>query len=98
MLDAWKRGYRATGWLSSRSWLAPIDLISAMSQPDHAPYLFLDIAFVSQLGYCDARERRINRLFGQSNELAGILLIALGEGNEQLGLERRVLHLIISRS
>ena len=69
-----------------------------MSQPDHTPYLFLDIAFISQLGYGDTRERGIDSLLRQPHELVGILLVALSEGDEQLGLEPGVVHLIISRS
>jgi hypothetical protein len=54
--------------------------------------LFLDIPFVPQLGYGHTRERGIDRLLRQSHELAGIVLVVLGQSDEQLGLDRLWLH------
>src|ERR1700690_185004 len=82
----------ASWWLSSWTRLALVHVVPAQRKPDYAPHLFLDVAFVPQLGYRNAREGRINRLLRQSYELAGIVLVVFGQGDEKLALDRLCLH------
>jgi hypothetical protein len=54
--------------------------------------LFLDIAFIPQLGNCHPRERGIDGLLRQPHEFKRIVLIVLDESDEELGLDRLWLH------
>ena len=72
--------------------LALVHVISAKRESDHASYLFLDVTLVPQLSYRHSREGGIDGLLWQPHELARILLVVLGQGDEKLGLDRRLLH------
>jgi len=87
-----------SGDLGSGMRLAFVHVVSAKRKPDYASHLFLDVAFVAQLGYCHTGERRIDGLLRQSHELAGVVFVVLGQSNEKFGLDGRWLHLINSGS
>jgi hypothetical protein len=78
--------------------LALVDVVAAKRESDHASYLLLDVALVPQLGDGHSREGGIDGLLRQPHKLARILLVVLGQGDEKLGLDGRLLHLISSGS